>query len=131
MVGSAAVWGPMFLLGILSLSNLVRRVTSLYIEHMLSNLMIPMFLYSGYLLYSVGVQTGEQADYLKLGAWLVVSMISFGTQTAYGTDAQYFLVDGKSKWADYSLVPSIFYLLNWVEHTERIYPSDSSYGYYY
>ena len=38
MFVNAAIWGPMFGFGILSLSDLIRPITSLYIEHAISNL---------------------------------------------------------------------------------------------
>ena len=63
MLGSAAVWGPMFLLGVFALSEFQRLATSRLIEHWVSNLMIPMYLYSLYLLLSVAVHTGDWLDY--------------------------------------------------------------------
>ena len=51
----SAVWGPTFILGIFALSDALRDITALHIEHMLSNLMIPAHLYGTYQLYNVAV----------------------------------------------------------------------------
>ena len=48
MIANSAVWGPMFIFGVFSLSDLLTPVTSLYIEHMLSNMMIPAALFGAY-----------------------------------------------------------------------------------
>ena len=53
------VWGPMFALGVLSLSDLIPAGASLYIEHMISNLQIPAYLYSSYLMYEVAIFEGD------------------------------------------------------------------------
>ena len=45
----------MFAFGILSLSDLIGPVTSLYIEHMISNFQIPAYLYGAYLFYELAV----------------------------------------------------------------------------
>ena len=48
MFVNAALWGPMFIFGILSLSDLIQPITALYIEHAISNLYIPAYLYGAY-----------------------------------------------------------------------------------
>ena len=55
MFVNTALWGPMFAFGILSLSDLIGPVTSLYIEHMISNFQIPAYLYGTYLFYELAV----------------------------------------------------------------------------
>ena len=56
---NTVVWGPMFALGVLSLSDLIPAAASLYIEHMISNLLIPAYLYSSYLIYEVAIFEGD------------------------------------------------------------------------
>lgn len=45
----------------------------------------------------------------------------------------YYLNDANSEWADPKLYPSLFYLLNWMEHEPRVHESydDYYYGPYY
>ena len=45
----------MFFFGILSLSDLMDTSTSIYIEHVLSNAIIPAYLYELYLLFEVAI----------------------------------------------------------------------------
>jgi len=119
MMTSAAVWGPMFLMGIFALSDMFRVPASRYIEHGLSNLMVPAAAYSGYLLLSVAVDSGWVSEYLKFAGAMATFVLTIGEQRLYGTRAMYYLIDGLSPHADEYLTPSIFYLLNWSEHTER------------
>eukprot|EP00354_Favella_ehrenbergii_P003613 CAMPEP_0170472914 /NCGR_PEP_ID=MMETSP0123-20130129/14889_1 /TAXON_ID=182087 /ORGANISM="Favella ehrenbergii, Strain Fehren 1" /LENGTH=215 /DNA_ID=CAMNT_0010741549 /DNA_START=514 /DNA_END=1161 /DNA_ORIENTATION=+ len=120
MTANAFVWGPMFLMGLFALSDLLRQTTARYIQHMLSNWMLPATLYSYYLLLDVSIDTGKAAEYFKFAGFFLVSFISVAGFYTEGTNAMYFLLDGKSKYADPELVPSLFYLLNWSEHTEAL-----------
>jgi len=131
MVGNAFVWGPMFLLGMLSLSDLMRTVTSLYIEHLISNLQFPIYVYSMFLLSGVAIQTDDWYQWMLAGLYSIFTIVSFGIQVYNGANAMYYLIDGKSKHADSSLSPSLFYLLGWQEHSERYFPYESNSGVYY
>ena len=48
MIAHSAVWAPMFLFGALALSEVLSPIGALYIEHALSNMMIPAYLYGAY-----------------------------------------------------------------------------------
>lgn len=74
---NAGIWGPMFFFGILSLSDKMNPSTSIYIEHVLSNAMIPAYLYELYLLFEVAVyDEGEGwAMWSKLSVWFLISSL--------------------------------------------------------
>lgn len=125
------VWGPMFLLGIFSLSDLLRPVTALYIQHGISNLHSPAYLFGAYKLFELAVSTGELKDTLVLTGFLIESLIAHELQRVRGAYAMYYLIDGDSEYADDELFPSIFYLLGWVEHVPRNHDPEIIYDYYY
>ena len=116
MYGSMFTWGPMFLLGVVALSDGLGLATARLIEHWVSNLMHPMYLYSFYLLFGVGVQTGDWKQYGILVLWLIVSLSAIDAQVTNGAGAMKFLYGGYSKYDDLYLRPSIFYMLGWIEH---------------
>ena len=136
MIGHAAVWGPMFLMGLLSLSDVLNPVTSVYIEHGLSNLMIPASIYSAYLLYQVAADgPADDSDpqwpgWAKLGTYIIVQGALLGVQVTHGASAMYYLNEGRSKWADSLLLPSFVYALKWREHNPR-HHNDYYGGYYH
>jgi hypothetical protein len=55
----AAVWGPMTLIGLFNLSEIFKGVGSLYIEHVISNMIVPASIFGDILLYQVAVFTDE------------------------------------------------------------------------
>ena len=66
-IGNTVVYGPLFLLGMLSLSDFAHPASSRLIEHWVSNLMFPIYLYSAYLLY-------DEEIVILLG-WIVTNTI--------------------------------------------------------
>ena len=122
MILNAAVWGPMFLFGILSLSDLIRPITSLYIEHAISNLSIPAYLYGAYLFYEVAVYDESWESWVEFGIWCLTSLYAYLAQRYIGIEAQYFLRPS-DLYEDSALRPSLFYLLGWVEHDVGSYDS--------
>ena len=74
---NSAVWGPMFGFGILSLSDLFQPVTSLYIEHGISNLVIPAYLYGAYLFYEVAVYEESGTSWAEFGIWILINIYSY------------------------------------------------------
>jgi len=78
MIGSAAVFGPMFLLGLFALSDVLRLATSRLIEHWISNLMAPLCFFSLYQLLSLAISSGDWADYTILGVYFIYSLILMG-----------------------------------------------------
>ena len=121
---NTVLWGPMFLFGILSLSDLIQPITGLYIRHVLSNFYIPAYLYGTYLFYEVAVYAETTEGWAMLAMWIIVSFNTWLRQLNNGVRAQYFLYPSDVE-ADRSLWPSLFYLLNWIEHT----PKDEEYTY--
>jgi len=81
--------------------------------------MIPAAVYSCYLLLSVAVDSGWLSEWFKFAGTMAIFVMTIGEQRLYGTRAMYYLLDGLSPHADEHLTPSIFYLINWSEHTER------------
>jgi len=94
--------------------------------------MIPAHLYSTYLFYEYAVATGGWQAWTKFAAFVVHGFTVFGYQFGNGTDAMYFMFEDP-KHADYELYPSIFYLLNWLDHNPRLHQDDNYYydDYYY
>ena len=131
MVGHSLVWGPMFILGILGLSEVLESVNSRLIEHWVSNLHIPMYIYGTVKLLTVAIDSSAAYDWVIFGVYTLLSGVNGAIQMLNGTDAQYFLIEGKSKWADQILYPSLFYLINWIDHTPRYFQNDYYGGYGY
>ncbi len=79
-----------------------------------------MYLYGTFKLLTKAVDSSS--DWLNWLMFALYALVSAGIgaitfQT--GSDAQYYLIDAKSEWADSLLYPSLFYLINWIEHTPR------------
>ena len=125
---NSAIWGPMFGFGILSLSDLITPITSLYIEHGISNLVIPAYLYGAYLFYEVAVYEESGTSWAEFGSWILISIYTYIFQRISGSSAQYYLRPNE-EYADSELRPSLFYLLGWAEHEPRV-DYDYGYGYY-
>ena len=71
MLAFGAVWGPFVLLGVMSLwSEDNGAISALWIEHGISNLMIPAYLYAGYELYT----NFEQAT---VAGYAAASLVTF------------------------------------------------------
>jgi len=100
LVGHSLVWGPMFILGILGLSEVLEVANSRLIEHWVSNLHIPMYIYGTVKLLTVATDSGAAYDWIIFGVYVLLSIVNGAIQMLNGTDAQYFLIDSKSKWAD-------------------------------
>ena len=118
------VWGPIFLFGMLSLSDLIGSVTNFFVEHWLSNLMPPAYLYAAYLIFEFSVIAGWKNNWKLLSGSLAGSFFFWYLQAGFGTSAMYYL-KYNSKENDTGLFPSLFYLLKWISHTPRTY--DDSY----
>lgn len=112
------VWGPMLSLGMLALSDVLPASASFYIQHGLSNLMIPAHIYGAYMLYELAISEGTWIDWSLLPYYALSSLAITAAQMRYGSDAMYFLLESPHH-ADRQLYPSLFYLLNWIEHTPR------------
>ena len=76
MYVNAAVWGSMFILGIFALSDAFRNVTALHIEHMLSNLMWPAYLYGIYQMYDSAVGSDGSSEWIKLIVFIITCLIT-------------------------------------------------------
>ena len=114
------VWGPIFLFGMFSLSDLIGSVTNFFVEHWLSNLMLPAYLYAAYLIFEFSVITGWKKNWTLFSGFLAGSTFFWLLQVSYGTYAMYYL-KYNSKENDTELWPSLFYLLKWISHTPRTY----------
>ena len=55
MLVNAAAFGSTFLLGIVSLSEVLETASSMSIQHGLSNLMIPAYVFAGYKFFEIAV----------------------------------------------------------------------------
>ena len=77
MMVNTAVWGPMFLLGLFSLSEFVESITAGFIEHVLSNLFIPAYLYGAYAFYEMAVFEETWQGWAGLGLYSLLSYISY------------------------------------------------------
>ena len=118
MFVNTALWGPMFIFGVLSLSDLIRPITSLYIEHVISNLYLPAYLYGAYSFYERAVYKETWQGWAALALYSVMSLITYYIQRLGGTKAQYFLHESP-EYNDSVLRPSLFYLLRWADHEPR------------
>lgn len=76
MYGNAAAWGPMFLLGLTSLSEIFEGSASFYIEHGLSNLMMPAYLWGVYALWEAYVADMTWRSGGIFCGYLLVSIIT-------------------------------------------------------
>ena len=109
----------MFLFGILSLSDLIQPITSLYIEHAISNLIIPAYIYGAYLFYEVAIYDESWESWAEFGIWCLFSLYGYLIQRFVGIEAQYFLRMPSEDYEDGALRPSIFYWLGWAEHEPK------------
>ena len=132
MFFNASAFGSTFILGIVSLSEIFETASSLSIEHGLSNLMIPATVYGIYQIFEVAVAFESWQAFATLFAYSMYSLWALGTLMTEGTRAMYFLSNYQLKNDDWTLYPSIFYLLGWAEHNERYIQHYGYYdGYYY
>ena len=115
---SMITWGPTFVIGLLNLSEIVMPVGAFWIEHVLSNLMIPAYLRNTYLLLEVAILEEDQEHWWKLLGWLFMTWIIYSAQVSIGTEAINFL-KYNDEYYDDLLRPSLFYILKWIEHTPR------------
>ena len=118
MIANASVWGPMFLFGAISLSEFIQPITAFYIEHGLSNLQIPAYLAGTYYLFGVASFSELWEDWLVLASFCITSFTTYKIQINWGTDAMNFLK--LSEYQDPRLLPSLFYILRWIEHEPRM-----------
>ena len=72
MVGHSLVWGPMFILGLLGLSEVLGDVNSRLIEHWVSNLHIPMYIYGTVKLLTVAIDTSAAYDWIIFGVYALL-----------------------------------------------------------
>ena len=102
-----------------------------YLEHVMSNAIIPSMIYNAYLLYEylVNVDEAEDDNALKrLIAWIAINPLFYALQSGAGTEAIYYLkVDEEND--DAWLWPSLFYILNWVDHSSRSECAEYTYAY--
>ena len=108
------VWGPLFILGIISLSEVFESATALYIEHGLSNLIIPAYIYGIYKTWESAVFEQESIDWWIFWGWLFVSIYTFSKFQGTAVVCMRYL--NGYPYLDDGLKPSIAYLLNWTEH---------------
>ena len=80
MFVNTALWGPMFIFGILSLSDLIQPITALYIEHVISNLYIPAYLYGAYSFYERAVYKETWQGWGALALYTLMSLITYFIQ---------------------------------------------------
>lgn len=59
-----------------------------------------MYIYGTVKLLTVATDSGAAYDWIIFGVYVLVSGVNGAIQMMSGTDAQYFLIDGKSEWAD-------------------------------
>ena len=114
------VWSPIFVFGMFSLFNLIGSVTNFFVEHWLSNLMLPAYLLADFLIFHFSVRTGWSKNWTLFGGFLSGSTFFWLLQVKFGTNAMYFL-KYNSKENDKKLWPSLLYLLKWISHTPRTY----------
>ena len=111
------VWGPSFILGIISLSYVLYGVTNFYIEHILSNLYIAAYLYVIYKLFYVAMYMDTTRAWRTFWVVFTSNIITFAMQwSGFGTAAIRYLKQDDYENADNLLLPSIFYLLRWYTH---------------
>ena len=68
-------------------------VGAFWIEHVLSNLMIPAYLRNTYLLFEVAILETDngQEHWWKLLGWIIMTWIIYSAQVSTGTQAMNFL----------------------------------------
>ena len=125
MFVNTTIWGPMFILGILSLSDYFKPATALYIQYVLSNLYIPAYLYGTFKMWESAVWEETWNGFLKWGLYLFVNLITLLIQIIGAKSAQYWLLEDL-EYTDTMFVPSLFYTLGSNEHTLK---SEGSYYY--
>ena len=118
MFVNMVLWLPMFLFGLLSLSDLIPGITSLYIEHVISNFYIPAYFYGAYALYERAVYIETWQGWAGLALYAFMSLISYLIHRFSGIRAQYFLRESPD-YNDSVLRPSLFYFLKWSDHEPR------------
>ena len=101
-----------------NLSEILQPVGAFWIEHVLSNLMIPAYLRNTYLLLEVAMVEGTQSNWWKLLGWLFWTWIIYSAQVSTGTRAMNYLMYNDEYYNE-RLRPSLFYFLKWIEHTPR------------
>ena len=84
---------------------------------MLSNLIIPAYIYAYVSLYEVCVMSDDWTDELFLAVFMFVTIVFWFTQTIFGAEA-YNNLRMKENCNHSLLFPSIFYLLGWIDHDE-------------
>ena len=113
-----STWGLTFIIGLVNLSEVLMPVGAFWIEHVLSNLMLPAYWRSFYLLFKLAVLEQDQEYWWKLLGWLFIEWIIYVFQVDYGTQAMNYL-KYNDKYYNKVLRPSLFYILKWIEHTPR------------
>ena len=123
-----AVWVPGTLLGFIAFSGF-GALYSFYLEHILSNAIIPAFLVTTYYLFQVAVHYNyfspedEYADskhILFLSIYAAVAAEAYWLQMyLWGPDAMYYTANDPDTDEDI-ILPSIFYLLRWAYQTPRV-----------
>ena len=97
---------------------------------MLSNFYIPAYLYGSYSFYELAVFEETTESWAALVIFTILSYISLLIHWNVGTSAQYFL-SAPVDFEDSYLIPSLFYILNWVEHEPNRGSRYDPYGDYY
>merc|ERR1711953_1199633 len=88
------VWGPLFVLGLIALSEILEPVMGLYIQHILSNLQIPAYLFATFKLYEVAMFQDSLTNWRLFTGASIINLITFSMQFyGFGTTAQYYLLD--------------------------------------
>lgn len=129
MFVNVVTWGPMVILGLFALSDVIPYAGYLYLRHGLSNLMIPAHIYAAYLLFEFAVNESDWQSWAKFVVFVIHGLSFFSLQFNNGTDAMYAMYEDPN-YNDYNLYPSIFYFLNWIEHNARN-DQDDYWNYYY
>ena len=114
------LYGPYLLIGFFNLSDVLSGLGALYIEHVVSNFYIPAFIYMAWQYFSLIVQEEEMAFVQAFAAFMLYEFYSFLWLGSQGINAVYYLNGATSSHADDVLAPSLFYLLNWIDHTPRV-----------
>ena len=117
---SLGLFGPYLLIGLFNLSDILSGLGAFYIEHVIGNLYIPAFIYMAWQYFSLIVQEEEWNYVVAFAAYIFYQWWVFLFMMLNGTNAMYYLNDAQSNHADRELYPSLFYLINWLEHTARL-----------
>ena len=128
---NVVTYGPMFLSGLVALSDILPDAAAIWIEYGLSNAYIPVALYSVWQLVGVvtdGTSTELNNDIAVLAGYALFQLAMTGLVMDDGMMAAYYLNGGESHWAERYLYPQIFYWLKWVERRPR--NPDDDYYYY-